>query len=1356
MDSLPVDTPLGTQYPQFFPSPATRKRSVALPLPQLDGKYEILLKLSEGGQGAVYKVRHRLLDEIRIIKVIRSQIRGQEEARLRFVREAQNAIKLRHPHIAQIYDFSLDDDGHGFIVMEFIDGLTLQEVLQQKGTPSIELTIDIALQSLRALEYLHKRGFVHRDIASDNIMLTTDYEGHPLIKLIDLGIAKPLKEDVSLTRTGVFVGKLPYGAPESFRAGSTAVDHRADLYSFGVVFYRLLTASYPIWGNDVRSWIAAHLFEDPKAFDSVDPEGRIPENLRQIALDALAKEPDERLPSATEFTKRLRAAAREIGITAPADEASTIIREARRAPDIAKQPSPGTTQQSLNESFPPELGNRADEIVVDQGATAEQLIDEARGHLEAKEWAATRQKLVRAIELDPFQSEARQLLMDLEVARREAERQNAAQKAIAEINQLITDEQFSQAIVSLESNAQRFPEFEEFNTLREQLDSNMAGVREREESRERRDAADAALESAHKLMSENAFSQARVEAAKALELFPDDESARALVAAISSAEQRHELDLAVEAARERITRMIGRGELEKAETELGTAYHHFGTDIAELDEVANLLNEAVEKRIVERLETWLSTGREKLEALDFDGARAMVKEILEEDPENEDARKLERDIDDRIATERRRQRRQAELNAQLAYAESLIRADDYGKARAQLTKTRSQFGGAPEIDRLEARRKSELARDLESLLSKLPAHLDANQLDPARDLLDRATELVAGEEDLAADVEKRRQELDERVTAAARAAKYGEQISRVVSEVERELGAGRLEAAEAALATVPTPPTGVVPDSRIASLRQQLSGRKSEAQQRQHAAHLERAKRALSSGDPREALEHVGRARAEIATSPQADEVEAAARSALERVRQEKVVEQATARVDQLAKAGDFDQASKVVAETRDALGEGDAFDTLLTRVDALRASIDKRDALEHLDRGRQLVVAGKPEEAIPELRRAIELDSSLMEPAALLDQAENAIRQQQEELELRARAQETAATIEDAIAKGAVDQATEELERHRELLGDAGMLSGLEDQLGEEARKRADAIAQLSGLIQESIERGRLDEARTLIDDGRERHGSSLFEAEQEQLELASVDAEARQLDDQLANSKRAIARGELTDAAVLLRELKRVRGADPEIDELLDSTEQQLAKERQDRERVSAIAEAQSQAEQLISRSEHKAALDLVTETIKRFNASEELLPLARKLRGQVAEKEAKRKKTVRLASAIAAVVVLLTLVGVWWINRDPPLPSPATSGNALLFVDARPWANILSMRSEQQPNVELLERTPSPTPLFVRLAPGKYRITAQGPDGRRTQELEVEVSRTGTTTHEFVFERPSAADLLEALTP
>lgn len=266
----------------------------------IEGKYEILEKLKEGGMGAIYKVRHRLLDEIRVVKVIRAAVAGDPDAGERFLREARAAIRLRHPHIATLHDFAISQDGNAYIIMELIDGSTLQEILDRHGPPPLPLTLEIARQSLRALGYLHRQKIVHRDVAPDNLMLTQDVDGRPLVKLIDLGIAKAFEEAAAgLTSTGTFLGKPRYASPEQF--SGQGLDARSDLYSFGVVLYELLTGRCPILGSDPASYLAGHLLRPPLDFAETDPDGRVPPALREIVLRALAKKPEERFADAEEL-----------------------------------------------------------------------------------------------------------------------------------------------------------------------------------------------------------------------------------------------------------------------------------------------------------------------------------------------------------------------------------------------------------------------------------------------------------------------------------------------------------------------------------------------------------------------------------------------------------------------------------------------------------------------------------------------------------------------------------------------------------------------------------------------------------------------------------------------------------------------------------------------------------------------------------------------------------------------------------------------------------------------------------------------------------------------------------------------
>ncbi len=275
-----------------------------LSLPQsFEGKFEILHKISEGGMGAVYKVRHVLLDEVRVIKVVRPQHADDENLKARFHREARTATRLRHPNIAVMYDFSIDESGTAYIVMEYIDGKTMHQVLAESGPPPLAETLEIARQSLDALSYLHGEGYVHRDISPDNLMQTRGPKNKLLVKLIDLGVAKRVGGGHQLTSTGMFLGKVRYSSPEQF--SGVELDARSDVYSFGVMLYELLTGRIPIQGEDFSSFIGGHLYRSPISFDVTDPEGRIPAGLRQVVMKTLEKQAENRVGSAEELAAML-------------------------------------------------------------------------------------------------------------------------------------------------------------------------------------------------------------------------------------------------------------------------------------------------------------------------------------------------------------------------------------------------------------------------------------------------------------------------------------------------------------------------------------------------------------------------------------------------------------------------------------------------------------------------------------------------------------------------------------------------------------------------------------------------------------------------------------------------------------------------------------------------------------------------------------------------------------------------------------------------------------------------------------------------------------------------------------------
>jgi serine/threonine protein kinase len=226
---------------------------------------------------------------------MRPEMIGDEELRHRFVEEAKTATRLKHPHICTIHDFALDDDGTAYLVMEFIEGVNLADLMVSGHPPNLSLCLEIAHQALLALAYLHRKSIVHRDVAPDNLKLTHDEDDRPHVKLIDLGIAKAVDRDHRMTSTGVFLGKLKYASPELFGSllPGEKIDGRSDIYSFGVVLYELLTVVRPISGDAPAELLRGHLCS---ALGS--RSGRASSEVRAVILKALEKKREDRFASA--------------------------------------------------------------------------------------------------------------------------------------------------------------------------------------------------------------------------------------------------------------------------------------------------------------------------------------------------------------------------------------------------------------------------------------------------------------------------------------------------------------------------------------------------------------------------------------------------------------------------------------------------------------------------------------------------------------------------------------------------------------------------------------------------------------------------------------------------------------------------------------------------------------------------------------------------------------------------------------------------------------------------------------------------------------------------------------------------
>ncbi len=247
--------------------------------------YKILEKLGEGGMGVVYKAHDTTLDRIVAIKFLPNYLTSDPTEKERFYHEARAAAALSHQNISVIYEIS-EHEGQVFLVMEFIEGKTLKKLIEQESDPlSIKKVLDIAIQTCEGLAAAHEKGIVHRDIKSDNIMLTTKGQ----VKIMDFGLAK-VKGSTKLTKAGSTLGTAAYMSPE--QAQGEDVDHRTDIFSFGVVLYELLTSKLPFRGEHQAALMYSLVNEEPQPIARFNEN--VPPDLERIVIKTLEKDRDER------------------------------------------------------------------------------------------------------------------------------------------------------------------------------------------------------------------------------------------------------------------------------------------------------------------------------------------------------------------------------------------------------------------------------------------------------------------------------------------------------------------------------------------------------------------------------------------------------------------------------------------------------------------------------------------------------------------------------------------------------------------------------------------------------------------------------------------------------------------------------------------------------------------------------------------------------------------------------------------------------------------------------------------------------------------------------------------------------
>ncbi|MCP4658867.1 MAG: protein kinase [bacterium] len=562
---------------------------MAISLRKIEGKYEILEKIREGGMGAVYKVRHRLLGDVRVVKVMRPQFSRDASLRKRFHREAKAVTRLTHPNIAQLYDFTLDDEGTAYIVMEFIQGLSLDELIAHGELVPVGLALEIAGQALKAIGHIHKKGVIHRDISPDNLMLTRDVDRRGVVKLIDLGLAKVAEGTGQLTASGVFLGKFRYASPEQFGHGSDVpIGPYSDLYSFGLVFYELLTGRFPILGNSPSSLIAGHLFRSPLDFADTDPEGRVPDDLRRVVGKALSKDYRERFAGGESFAAALAPIRRRYDLSTPeVERILDLTLEEHRPPRRIAPTAHESTQSRFDQHFSREPTPLPSRVGASEALEPTRIMS-------------------RPAPPPPLEPQAPESMIEEEPAAEEG-----LGEVTRQIETLIAEGEFDTARQELAKAVEARGELPELLELAERIEE-IEQIARRPEVRE-------LLREARREAGRENFPAALQALGKAAELAPGDEQVQTLLEETQRAARRHQAELTrhqvIQERVRQIEQLLDRGQIEEASAALRLAGERYGKSFAALEarlddverrrdrdlRVEPLVREAEELRAADRL-----------------------------------------------------------------------------------------------------------------------------------------------------------------------------------------------------------------------------------------------------------------------------------------------------------------------------------------------------------------------------------------------------------------------------------------------------------------------------------------------------------------------------------------------------------------------------------------------------------------------------------------------------------------------------------------------------------------------------------------------------------------------------------
>lgn len=334
-------------------------------------KYEVISEIGRGGMSIVYKARHELMDRTVAIKMLQAGLVNDQTSIKRFQQEAQAASCLTHPNVITVYDYGLVPSGQPYLVMDYLTGESLSEVVLRDGYVVPLRAVTIFIQACDALEHAHQKGVLHRDLKCGNIMLT-DVEGQKdVVKVVDFGIAKLMpssgKQQQNLTQTGEVFGSPIYMSPE--QCMGEQLDARSDIYSMGCMLYESLTGQPPLMGDTIIDTMQMHVGTAAPPFAKMRPGLNIPQILEDVCLKALQKKPADRFVSMAAFRDALINAAMRIGTGNVEEDSPRFTPRSTRQGILEARPQPQQPQQT-QQPYPSQPGQPAQNFSGASGPTS--------------------------------------------------------------------------------------------------------------------------------------------------------------------------------------------------------------------------------------------------------------------------------------------------------------------------------------------------------------------------------------------------------------------------------------------------------------------------------------------------------------------------------------------------------------------------------------------------------------------------------------------------------------------------------------------------------------------------------------------------------------------------------------------------------------------------------------------------------------------------------------------------------------------------------------------------------------------------------------------------------------------------